>query len=47
MEAFLLAFGPVLAIAIGIMLLSIFFKILGRFDRAKDEPPLVRLKSFF
>ncbi len=47
MENFSYVFGPVLAVALGIIVLSIFFKVLSRFGRTKDEPPLIKLKGFF
>ncbi len=47
MENFTEVFGPILAIAIGIMILGIFFKILNSIGKKKDEPPLIKLKGFF
>jgi hypothetical protein len=47
MENFSYVFGPVLAVALGIIVLSVFFKILSRFGKTKDEPALIKLKGFF
>ena len=47
MDSFPQVFGPVIAIAVGIMILSIFFKILSRFGKQVDQPPVIKLKGFF
>lgn len=47
MENFTYVFGPVLAVVLGIIVLSVFFKVLSRFGKTKDEPPLIKLKGFF
>ena len=47
MENFLQIIGPVIAVAIGIMILAVFFKVMAAVGKKADEPAIIKLKSFF